>query len=267
MKKKINYGLLILKSILAFYVVKSHCFNIKSINNKFLFYILGKNRRIHVPSFFNMSFFFNYNGLISKDSNRNCKRFERLLIPYIFWPSIIYLINIILFKFYKFPNEFNLRDLKIQLVLGVGIISPFWFQLDLMLTTLLFLFVIYIFKNRYLSFLQFLMFFSYYLQYSEYHYLILRNSKYEFQISIIREMMVFPFAVTGFSLAANDIINKFKKYKYKTFIISSIIFIFIDNFKVFIYMNDYNGIQLNILSTCLIITFSLFSFVKIKSKY
>ena len=97
MKKNINYGLLILKSILAFYVVKTHCFNIKSINNKFLFYILGKNRKIHVPSFFNMSFYFNYKGLISKESNRNCKRFERLLIPYIFWPIIIYLINSVLF--------------------------------------------------------------------------------------------------------------------------------------------------------------------------
>ena len=267
MKKNINYGLLILKSILAFYVVKTHCFNIKSINNKFLFYILGKNRKIHVPAFFNMSFYFNYKGLISKESIRNCKRFERLLIPYIFWPIIVYLINIILFKCYKFPNKFNLRDLIIQLLLGVGIISPLWFQLNLMLTTLLFIFVIYIFKNHYLSFLQFLMIFSYYLQYSKYRDLILRNSKYKLQISIIREIMVIPFAVTGFSLAANNIINILQKYKYKTFIFSSITFIFIDIFNIFINMNDYNGVQLNILSTCLIFIFSLFSFVKIKSKY
>ena len=93
-----------------------------------------------------------------------------------------------------------------------------------MLTTFLFIFAIYIFKKRYLSFLQFLMIFSYYLNYSKYHDLILRNSKYELQISIIREIMVIPFAVTGFSLAANNIINNLKKYKYKTFIIERIYF-------------------------------------------
>ena len=209
MEKGNNYGLQILKSILSFYVVKTHCFKQNSKNNKILFYLLGKNRRIHVPSFFNMSFYFNYKCLKSKAPNRNCKRFERLLIPYIFWPIIVYLIDVILYNFFNFPSLFCLRKLIIQIVLGVGIISPLWFQLDLMATTCLFLVIIYIFKKHYLFHLQLLMIFSYYLQYSKYHNYIFKNFKFYFKITIIREILVLPFAVTGFSLASYDIINKY----------------------------------------------------------
>ena len=154
MNKNKYYGFLILKTILAFYVVKTHCFNPNSINNKLLFYILGRNRKIHVPSFFNLSFLFNYKGLISRDPNRNCKRFERLLIPYIFWPIIVYSVDFILSKFYKFSPTYSFKNLILQLVLGIGLIPPLWFQLNLMATTLLFLFTIYIFKKNYLFILK-----------------------------------------------------------------------------------------------------------------
>ena len=136
-----------------------------------------------------------------------------------------------------------------------------------MATTLLFLFTIYIFKKNYLFILQLLMTFSYFLQYSFCRDYLFRISKYQLQITIMREMMVIPFAVTGFSLAAYDIINNLKKLKFKFFIFSSITFIFIDNFDIFTNFDDYIGIQLNILSICLIFIFSLFSFDRIKNEY
>ena len=61
--QKYNYGLGLLKVILAFYVICGHNFNPKITKNEILLYIL-RDRRIHVPSFFIMSFYFLYKELI-----------------------------------------------------------------------------------------------------------------------------------------------------------------------------------------------------------
>ena len=225
--KKIIYGFAILRSILAFYVVKTHCFRNNSTKNKFMLYILGK-RHIHVPSFFIISFYFTYKGLISKDSIKISKRFE--------------------------------------IVLGRGIINPLWFQLDLMLTTFLFLVIIYIFDNYYLFLLQLLKIVAYFLQYSNYNYYIFAHTINEFRFSIGREIMMIPFAVSGFSLAHFKIIEYLQKNKYITFIFSILTFILIDNFDVFCEFTPYNGIKFNVLSLCLIFVFSLLSFENI-NKY
>lgn len=263
--KKIIYGFAILRSILAFYVVKTHCFRNNSTKNKFMLYILGK-RHIHVPSFFIISFYFTYKGLISKDSIKISKRFERLLIPYIFWPIIIFFINNIFGEYFKVNIKYPFKKLIIQLVLGRGIINPLWFQLDLMLTTFLFLVIIYIFDNYYLFLLQLLKIVAYFLQYSNYNYYIFEHTINEFRFSIGREIMMIPFAVSGFSLAHFKIIEYLQKNKYITFIFSILTFILIDNFDVFCEFTPYNGIKFNVLSLCLIFVFSLLSFENI-NKY
>lgn len=113
-KKHIDYGLSILRSIFAFYVIRSHYLK-KSTNNKIIFYILEKRRSIHVPSFFTMSFYFNYKSLINLDIKRSYKRFQRLLIPYIFWPIIIFSINNIISIYSKKKFEYSFKLLFIQL--------------------------------------------------------------------------------------------------------------------------------------------------------
>ena len=118
MKKTINYGLSILKTILSFHVIKTHFFRKSSTKNKILICIYGKNRRIHVPCFFIMSFYFNYKSLISKDSKNNYKRFERLLIPYIFWPIIAFLINNIFCRLNNLKIQFYLRNLITQILIN-----------------------------------------------------------------------------------------------------------------------------------------------------
>ena len=252
-----NYGLSILKTILSFYVVKTHCLKRSTIENKILLYILGKDRGIHVPSFFNMSFYFNYKCLISKDPERNRKRFERLLIPYIFWPIIVFSINKFSGKYYKSFLEYPFKKIIIQIILGNGIINPLWFQCILLATSLVFLIIIYIFENYYLFALQILMILSYILQYSKYNQYFFENLTTNCQMSFGREIMMIPFAVTGFHLAAFKIINKLKYYRFKSFIFSVITFIFVDNFNIFYNLDNYNGIKLNVLSIALIFIFSL----------
>lgn len=267
MKKNFNYGLSILKTILAFYVIKTHFFRRNSIKNKILIFLFGKNRHIHVPCFFIMSFFFSYQYLISKDTKKIYKRFERLLIPYIFWPIIAYSINYIFNKYNNLKNRFTFNNLKTQLILGYGIIDPLWFQIDLIATFVLFCIIIYSFKKNYLFVFYFLMIISYLIEYSKFHLYLFQYYKPLSVITIIREIMVFPFAVIGFSFGTFKIINKIKSLRFQVFILSMIIFILVDCFGVFTYLGDYNGIELNILSICLIFIFSLLPFEKIKNKY
>ena len=269
--KQINYGLAFLRTILAFYVIRYHCFHDKAKKNLILNYLIIKRRNIHVPSFFIMSFYFNYKSLISRNSKINCKRFERLIIPYIFWPIIIYLLNIITSKYFKIELNYAFKSLLIQLILGRGIINPLWFQFDLIALTFLFLVIIYLFKKYYLILLQFLMIFAYFLQYSKYNEYFFLHFRNEFQNSVGRLNLMIPFAVTGFTLSSLNIIDNLKKYyKLKTIIFSTIIFIFVDNFRIFFVFSkfaDYTGIKLNVLSICLIFIFSSFAFEKIKIKY
>lgn len=265
-EKKFNYGLSILKTILAFYIVKSHCYTANKSNKFFLANILLKNRRIHVPSFFIMSFYFNYRVLISKDIKKKCKRFERLLIPYIFWPIIIYSLNNV-FSLLKFTLYFSFKKLIIQLIIGRGIVDVFWFQLNLIIITLLFLISIYIFKKDFFYLLNLLMLISYLLQYSKYSDYFFSYYKCDIQISIGRLIMMIPFGVIGCDIAFFDLINKLKKNKLKTIIFSISMFLLIDYYEIFYNMEVYNGIKRNVLSICLIITFSLLFCEKFKNKY
>jgi len=88
-KNKYNFGLGLLKCILAFSVIRSHCFNYKSTKNKIILFLFNK-RRVHVPSFFIMSFYFLYKDLILLEFNLFVIRLERLIIPYIGWPIIVF---------------------------------------------------------------------------------------------------------------------------------------------------------------------------------
>ena len=267
MEKKINHGLSILKVILAFYVVKTHSFKHHSTENKIILYIIGRYRNLHVPSFMIMSFYFNYNGLISKNASRIWKRFERLLIPYIFWPIIIYLIKIIFCKCYNLEMPFTFKKLIVQFILGNSIINPLWFHFSLMITTLSFLIIIHIITKNYLFVFHVLMIMSYFLQYSKTNFDSINNIRIHFKISINREIEMIPYAVTGFNFASVNIINHLKSYRYKSITFSVIIFLFLDYFSVFIELNAYSGIRRIISSICLFLTFSQLPFEKIKNKY
>ena len=74
-QKQYYLGLSILKVFLAFDVIRSHNFKITSTNNKIILLFM-RNRRIHVPSFFIMSFYFTYYELILL----NYKLYKKFLI-------------------------------------------------------------------------------------------------------------------------------------------------------------------------------------------
>ena len=263
-EKFFNYGLALLKSYMAFLVLVSHCFNMKTTKNELLIKFTT-NRQLHVPSFFIMSFYFTYKTLLSLSLKKFLNRLMRLLIPYIIWPMIAIKIN----HYYNLNYRKRFRDTYDDLILQIKwarrCLPQFWFQWNLIFLTIFFYTIIFIFRKHSLFIFYILLLYAYYAQYTGYHI----NSyfkKYPDVISYLFE--TFPLAVTGFTLGYYKIIDFFQNYKIKTFILSAIIYKIIADYNIFRRIRGLNfqGINLNIQSICVIFIFSLFPSDKIKNE-
>jgi hypothetical protein len=234
LNKKYNYGLGLLKIYLALTVVISHCGKRETIKNKYIFFIFAKRRRIHVPSFFIMAFYFMHNNSVTKNFRKLLIRLERLIIPYLGWPIIIFFLNNGLFqRIFNFYKKYSIKDLQNQLLWGNIFIIQFWFQWDLIMLTIIYFIIIFILKKNYLFFLQLLAIFAYFLQYSGYNlkfYKILRD---EYRECLGRIAEVFPFTVTGLYLASLNIYDVLSLHRIKALIFSSLIFCFLEIYSVF----------------------------------
>ena len=266
-KKIHDYGLGILKTFLAVLVIAAHQFSRNTTKNEIILKIYD-NRNIHVPSFFIMSFYFTCHNLLSQNPKKILSRFVRLLIPYIGWPIIIKQTNRIYNQKYKTKFPDSIEILKSQLFWGHEYLSQFWFQWDLIVTTLLFVLIIFIFRKNCLFILILILILFYYCQYSGNYFQkylpIQKNNKY----TILRMFEMVPLGVTGFIIGYFNIINKINKYKFQTLVISYITYHIVNNYQLFriVKITLYSGIELNIKSICAIFIFSLFPSDKITDK-
>lgn len=266
-KKFIHFGFAILKNILAFYVIVSHCFNYNSTENKIILFIV-KSRRIHVPSFFILSFYFNHNTLISSDIQKKRNRFKRLLIPYLGWPIIIFIFNNILHYNNIYGKVFSFKILLIQLITGgKSGLFHFWFLLDLIFITFIFHLIIFFFRNNYLFILNIILLFAYFVQYSNLSRIIINHTYKYHAVCRVHEMI--PFAVTGFTLNSLKVLKILENYKINTIIFSLIIYNLVRDYEIFAHFFGvvYHGIKLNVSSVCIIMIFSNFPLKNIKYKY
>ena len=255
--------------LLAFLVVKHHYFKSNSTKNKIVLY-LTKERFLHVPSFFIMSFYFTSANFLSLNRKIVLNRLEKLLIPYIGWAFIILIINYIFNKVYNKRLPDTLFDLKLQLIWGCRYIPQLWFQNALIVMTLVFFLIIFILRKHFLFIFQILLISSYISQYSRYIYknIFLKYPQYNNK-TISYFFVSIPYAITGFTLGFYKIIEYFHKHKMKTLIISVIIYNSINKYQIFrnIQFLAYQGINLNIQCICIISIFSLFSSDNIKNKF
>lgn len=256
--KQIHLGFSILKSLLAFNVIISHCFRINTTKNKIILFIC-KRRRFHVPSFVILSFYFNHNTLISTDTKKKLNRFERLIIPYLGWPIITFIFSNIIKYFKKFSILCSFKILIFQLITGQGNwVFHFWYLFDLILTTFIFHLIIIIFRKRYLFILNLLLLFSYFIQYSKYSKMLYYYTNK--LAGLARENEIIPFAITGFTLSSLKALNICEKFKINSFLICLIIYNLLQDYEIFanLFGVAYSGIKLNVISICVIIIFSLF---------
>ena len=143
----------------------------------------------------------------------------------------------------------------------------FWFLFDMIMTNFIFIFIITLFRKNYLYYFEFLSIITYFFQYSGTNYKLWKFVKKSFSLARISEFI--PLAITGFILREYNILYILQKYKLNTSIISLVIFIFIENYEVFLNFVGglYHGIKLNVLSLCIIFLFSLFSLERNTNNY
>ena len=77
-----------------------------------------------------------------------------MLIPYFVWPIIIFLLNNLFYYALKIKVKTTLKDLLIQYQTGHNIVAVLWFQLNLIISTLLIL-SIEIINSKNISFILF----------------------------------------------------------------------------------------------------------------
>jgi fucose 4-O-acetylase-like acetyltransferase len=147
-----DIGLAVLRPILSFLVIMTHCYKLKS--KKGLWKSISKRTKrffFHVPIFFLMSFYFSQRSLSSSKYTKIFERFERLCMPYFLWPIIIYYLNKLLIKFSITNDVLELKDLRFQLTFGTGRMNmfAFWYQWDLIFITICFHIIIFMFEKKY----------------------------------------------------------------------------------------------------------------------
>lgn len=255
-KNKINYGVEILRMIMAFLVILEHFYRpqnniIKKIRNSLKF---------HVPTFLIISFYYLNNNLVNLKVDKIKERLKRLLIPYLIYPIIIYFVYNFLYYFCNFENlRKNIYILIIQFIVGRLLCSVLWFQFNLIILTLLFFIIAFIFKSYYLHILQILGIFSYLLQFSNINYKYFKMYKDYIRFSVGYFAETIPIAVTGLSISSIDIINISKKNSFFNFLIYTSFLYIIFKYPIFTQVKGFGkqGIINNIEAVFLFVIFSL----------
>ena len=267
-KRKYNAFLAILRAYLSFNVINTHFLRTPPIlMNKYIIRIIRNN--LHVPIFFLLSFYFSHKLFLSKNIEKIKKRFERLLIPYLFWPIIIWIINNFLFYTFKLNFKFSFNDLKIQLMTGHCFMSILWFHYNLIFATLLIIIIIFLSLNYSVLIMFNLCIFAFYFQYSKLNYNIFSKYGYYKEYTFGRFSEIIPYCIIGFIIPSLNLLIILRKYRIYSIYFLLLIFLFLLKYEVFIYINGftYQGIVLAVKSSLVFLIGLLMPYEKITNKY
>jgi len=266
-----DIGLAILRPILAFLVVMTHCYDYNGQIGKWRKIIKKTNRfRYHVQIFFIISFYFSHKTLTSLNYKKLFERIQRLCIPYFLWPIIFFLLNKLLLIFSIAKKEIKLNNLKNQLLYVSGDMNMdiLWFQWNLILITILFIIIIFIFrkKSNFIFTLINIPVFIYQYNEKNFDYFSKYNGHKRLVFGRILEMI--PYAIIGFLISSSNIINFFKKQKLKTIIFCICLIYFLLNYQIFkdLEGHGYPGFKIYFISICIFIIFEMFPSEKIQNK-
>ena len=264
-KKPINYGLEILRMLMSFWIILNHLYRPR---NRSIENIIIKHR-FHVPTFIIISFYFLNHNLFARKINKILDRLERLLIPYLLYPIFIYIVHFSLVYFFSFNSiNISLYQLLTQIIIGRPLCGVLWFHFNLILLTIFFYIISFIFKNIFLILLQILAIISYIIQFSELNFIffIKYNKIIKFSVGYFAETI--PLAVTGLSIASLDIIKKLKKKRIETFLFSISFLFIIFKYNIFSPIKGFGkqGIIHNIGGVLFFLIFSLIPLENLNKK-
>ena len=207
-QKKIYIGIEFLRIFFSFNILLYHCLN-RSIYKKKLYIINKSIVAKGLNTFFIIAFYFSYDLFSSKNITLIKRRFQRLLIPYIIWPMIIYICQ----KSHFIIKYYELKILFYQFLIGNGIAIVFWFSYNLIFISLMLGIIIFIIKNN----IVFLLISSipiYLYNNSDYYIKFFLNYKGIVVFSNRPLASTYIFGVIGFSLSHFKMIDKINKKKF-----------------------------------------------------
>ena len=251
-KKNINLGIELLRMILSFFIVTRHFLKLK-YKNTFLTEFIFYAQPFYVPLFFLISFYFSYKTFSSRNIDKIKLRFIRILIPYIIWPTLLWIrfnkSHLISFKY----NLNMFKSIFYQLLIGYDFYAVLWFQFDLIMISIIISIVIFIFKNQYLLVLKIFGIFCFLINKPYEKTLILFNKNG----SIKRLNYATIYSITGFILGSNNILEKIKIIRYKIFFLIFPVIILIYYFQNFLKIAFWY--QILYIDTIIIFLFFLFA--------
>lgn len=268
-KRKYNIFLAILRAYLALNIINIHFLRTPPpiLMNKYIIRIIRNNLPIH--TFFLMSFYFSHKLFLSKNIEKIKKRFERLLIPYLFWPIIIWILNNFLYYTFKLNFKLSLNELKIQLMTGHCFMSVLWFHYNLIFATLLIIIIIFLSSNYFVLIMLNLCIFAFYFQYSNLNYKIFSKYSLYKKFTFGRFSEILPSCIIGFIIPSLHSLIILRKYRIYSIYFLLLIFLFLIKYNVFIYINGfyYQGIGLVVKSSLFFLIGLLMPYEKINNKY
>lgn len=264
-----NLGLEFLRTILCLWII---IFHFLKQRNCILYFV--KKKKYHVPCFFIISFYFLYPTIKERNIAKMKLRLERLLIPYIAWPLIIWAINNLLFAFFQtnqFKRTATFNDLKIQLLLGRKFMGHLWYMFHLIFFNIIFFILsLLVGEERFLFIFIIAAILSYIAQYSSlnHNYFCKYNDSISHSLGYMAETI--PFIISSFLLSSLNIIEKLKKHRIQSLIIFFMSLYLFLKYKIFsdiIAGNSYKGIDKNIISIFIFIEFYLIPFDCLESTF
>ena len=221
-KKEINLGVQILRMIYTYLVIAVHF----GSGNRELYDFAWRYIDFYVTSFFLMGFYFSYNTFSSRYIIKIKERFWRLLIPYIFWPILVYVRN----NFFRIiHNEVDYSNLRkrfyLQYLVGNNVHGILWFLFNLIIFSLFFCIIVFLFKSYHMIAIYILLIFGVIYNYTKIHNKFMdqfRRFPIQHSMEITNEIIIF--SSTGYILGHFNILKVLIKLNKFIFIFFSPIF-------------------------------------------
>ncbi len=258
--KKFNYGLCLLRLLMAFEVVLCHFWRDDSYSkwlNPFMYI-----RELAPPVFFLLSFMLVEKVFLSKDFSKAKKRFGRLVWPQIGWTVIYFGAYKLLEVILQVDITGGIRDMVWQLFTGHSeTLNPtMWYQVSLIVLNVVFFVLFYFLPQKFGKIsIVWLALGALVLQYTGKNFVLFSNMRFELKYPLGRTVEMIPYAVIGFYLAYFGIYKKLENYRIVTILTSLVMMVFFLKYPVFHGAQGFNyaGILYIVLSLCLVTVFTL----------
>ena len=238
-KKEINLGVQILRMIYTYLVCVVHF----GSANRELYGFAWKYIDFYVTSFFLMAFYFSYNTFSSRNIVKIKERFWRLLIPYIFWPILVYVRNNF-FKIIHREVDYSklLKRFYLQYLVGNNVHGILWFLFNLIIFSLFICIIVLLFKDYHMIAIYILLIFGVIYNYTKIHHeFMIQFHRFPIQHSLEITNEVIIFASTGYILGHFNMLKVLIKLNKFIFIFFSPIFYIVKwHQEVFDYFPGFN---------------------------